>query len=239
MFVIPDEFGVQVPKATIDKTWSDSSNSDKEKIIPRMEINSIDINSVNQEAAHPRIVTHSVKFDPRIQPSSYKQPSSQQLHSLSSFQEHNSQKSNNPQSNHQQSNHQPTNHQQSNYLQSSHQQSPIKIKRVRINVAGMIFETSLNLLNTLPNTLLGHNIKRARYWDPCRGEFFIDRHRSSFQAILHYYQNGGETLIYPCNVPEGIFASEVRFYQLTPKRTIRNTRNRRVSEDKGAPQGHF
>ena len=92
LFSIPDEFGVQVPKATIDKTWSDSSNSDKEKIIPRMEINSIDINSVNQEAAHPRIVTHSVKFDPRIQPSSYKQPSShQQLHSLSSFQEHNSQ----------------------------------------------------------------------------------------------------------------------------------------------------
>ena len=203
-----------------------------------MEINSIDINSVDQEAAHPKI-NHSVKFDPSIQPPSYQQQSCyQSVHQPSNFQQNNSQQSDPKQSNYQQSNYQQSNHQQSNFQQSFYQQSPIKIKRVRINVAGMIFETSLNLLNTLPNTLLGHSIKRSRYWDPYREEFFIDRHRSSFQAILHYYQNGGETLIYPCNVPEGIFANEVRFYQLTPKRTIRNTR-RRVSEDKGAPQGHF
>ena len=114
---------------------------------------------------------------------------------------------------------------------------PIKIKRVRINVAGLIFETSLNLLNTLPNTLLGHSVKRSQYWDPYREEFFFDRHRSSFQAILHYYQSGGETLIYPCNVPEGIFENEVRFFELSPKRSIRNTK--RGSTDKRGRVGQF
>ena len=108
---------------------------------------------------------------------------------------------------------------------------------MKINVAGLIFETSLNLLNTIPNSLLGHAVKRSKYWDPYREEFFFDRHRSSFQAILHFYQNGGETLIYPCNVPEEIFENEVRFFELSPKKSIRNTK--RNSTGKRASVAQF
>ena len=33
---------------------------------------------------------------------------------------------------------------------------------------------------------------RVLYWDDKRQEFFIDRHRPTFQAILYFYQSGGE-----------------------------------------------
>lgn len=55
-------------------------------------------------------------------------------------------------------------------------------QRVILNVSGQKFETQLRTLNRFPMTLLGDPGKRLQFWDRRRNEFFIDRHRPSFQA---------------------------------------------------------
>ncbi|CAB1450819.1 unnamed protein product [Pleuronectes platessa] len=52
-----------------------------------------------------------------------------------------------------------------------------------------------------------------RYFDPLRNEYFFDRNRPSFDAILYFYQSGGR-IRRPVNVPIDIFSEEIRFYQL-------------------------
>lgn len=86
-------------------------------------------------------------------------------------------------------------------------------QRVIINVSGQRFETQLRTLSRFPDTLLGNATKRVRYWDERRNEFFLDRHRPSFQAILYYYQSGGR-LQRPIEVPEDIFLQELQFYEI-------------------------
>lgn len=86
-------------------------------------------------------------------------------------------------------------------------------KRITINVSGLKFETQLRTLNRLPNTLLGNPTKRKKYWDSNRKEFFFDRHRPSFSAILYFYQSGGR-LKRPMEVPSDIFLNELQFFDL-------------------------
>ncbi|XP_024909478.1 potassium voltage-gated channel subfamily A member 1 isoform X2 [Cynoglossus semilaevis] len=86
-------------------------------------------------------------------------------------------------------------------------------ERVVINVSGLKFETQLKTLTQFPDTLLGDPAKRIRYFDPLRNEYFFDRNRPSFDAILYYYQSGGR-LKRPVNVPFDIFSEEVKFYEL-------------------------
>jgi len=57
-------------------------------------------------------------------------------------------------------------------------------QRIVINVSGQRFETQLRTLNRFPATLLGNPAKRRRYWDSRRGEFYLDRHRPTFQASI-------------------------------------------------------
>ncbi|KAM9494200.1 potassium voltage-gated channel subfamily A member 1 [Clarias gariepinus] len=86
-------------------------------------------------------------------------------------------------------------------------------ERVVINVSGLKFETQLKTLAQFPDTLLGDPAKRIRYFDPLRNEYFFDRNRPSFDAILYFYQSGGR-LKRPVNVPFDIFSEEVKFYEL-------------------------
>uniref|UniRef100_H3DC32 Potassium voltage-gated channel subfamily A member 2 n=2 Tax=Tetraodon nigroviridis TaxID=99883 RepID=H3DC32_TETNG len=86
-------------------------------------------------------------------------------------------------------------------------------ERVVINISGLRFETQLKTLSQFPETLLGDPKKRMRYFDPLRNEYFFDRNRPSFDAILYYYQSGGR-LRRPVNVPIDIFSEEIRFYEL-------------------------
>ena len=85
--------------------------------------------------------------------------------------------------------------------------------RVVINVSGLRFETQLKTLDQFPDTLLGDSLRRNRFYDPLRNEFFFDRNRPSFDAILYYYQSGGR-LRRPVNVPLDVFSEEIRFYEL-------------------------
>ncbi|KAM6895444.1 shaker-related potassium channel tsha2 [Xenentodon cancila] len=86
-------------------------------------------------------------------------------------------------------------------------------ERVVINISGLRFETQLKTLAQFPATLLGDPRKRMRFFDPLRNEYFFDRNRPSFDAILYYYQSGGR-LRRPVNVPVDIFMEEIRFYEL-------------------------
>lgn len=86
-------------------------------------------------------------------------------------------------------------------------------ERVTINVSGMRFETQLRTLHAFPNSLLGDPEKRNRYFDHHRNEFFFDRSRVAFEAILYYYQSYGK-LRRPQSVPIDVFLDEVRFYEL-------------------------
>ncbi|XP_076649506.1 potassium voltage-gated channel protein Shaker isoform X6 [Halictus rubicundus] len=86
-------------------------------------------------------------------------------------------------------------------------------ERIVINVSGLRFETQLRTLNQFPDTLLGDPSRRIRYFDPLRNEYFFDRNRPSFDAILYYYQSGGR-LRRPVNVPLDVFSEEIKFYEL-------------------------
>lgn len=52
-----------------------------------------------------------------------------------------------------------------------------------------------------------------RYFDPIRNEYFFDRNRHCFEAILYYYQSGGR-LRRPVNIPLDVFIDEIKFYEL-------------------------
>lgn len=86
-------------------------------------------------------------------------------------------------------------------------------ERIVLNISGLRFETQLKTLNRFPNTLLGNPRKRNRHYDPMRNEYFFDRNRPSFDAILYYYQSGGR-LRRPVNVPIDVFTEEISFYEL-------------------------
>ncbi|XP_038078806.1 potassium voltage-gated channel subfamily A member 2-like [Patiria miniata] len=86
-------------------------------------------------------------------------------------------------------------------------------ERVVINISGLRFETHSKTLCQFPETLLGNPEKRIRYFDPLRNEYFFDRNRPSFDAILYYYQSGGR-LRRPVNVPMDVFTEEIKFYEL-------------------------
>lgn len=86
-------------------------------------------------------------------------------------------------------------------------------ERVVINISGLRFETQLRTLQNFSNTLLGDPRRRVRYFDPLRNEYFFDRNRPSFDAILYYYQSNGR-LRRPVNVPLDVFTEEIKFFEL-------------------------
>jgi len=85
--------------------------------------------------------------------------------------------------------------------------------RITINISGLRFETQRSTVERFSGTLLGDPHKRDYYYDPIRNEYFFDRNRPSFDAILYYYQSGGR-LRRPVNVPMDVFTEEARFYEL-------------------------
>ncbi|XP_068433557.1 potassium voltage-gated channel subfamily A member 1 [Clinocottus analis] len=113
-------------------------------------------------------------------------------------------------------------------------------ERVVINVSGLKFETQFKTLAQFPDTLLGDPDKRSRYFDPLRNEYFFDRNRPSFDAILYYYQSGGR-LKRPANVPFDIFSEEVKFYELGDEAILKFREDEGFvkEEEKPLPEDEF
>ena len=85
--------------------------------------------------------------------------------------------------------------------------------RVVINISGVIYETRLTTLARYPHTLLGSAEKRKQYYDRNSKQYFFNRNRQSFEAILYYYQSQGR-LSKPPDMPFDVFKEEVEFFQL-------------------------
>jgi hypothetical protein len=85
--------------------------------------------------------------------------------------------------------------------------------KVIINVSGLRFETRDSTLQRYPNTLLGDKQRRTHYFDYMNNEYFFERHRSSFEAVLYFYQSGGR-LTRPENISAEIFLEEIKFFDL-------------------------
>lgn len=88
-----------------------------------------------------------------------------------------------------------------------------KRERVRINVSGEMFETFEETLARYPSTLLGSKDKRSRYFNSKRCEYYFNRDRVVFDAILFYYQSPG-ILSKPSTVSYEIFLKETAFFEL-------------------------
>lgn len=84
--------------------------------------------------------------------------------------------------------------------------------RIVINVSGQIFETREETLARFPNSLLGSG-RRSNYYIPEYNEYFFNRNRAAFEAILYYYQSHGK-LRRPTEVPIKVFKQEVEFFEL-------------------------
>ena len=85
--------------------------------------------------------------------------------------------------------------------------------KIVINVSGLRFETFTSTLEKFPQTLLGSKVKRQPFFDEELGEYFFNRNRSTFEAILSYYQNDG-AIFRPENVPVKVIAGEIKFFEL-------------------------
>ena len=112
-------------------------------------------------------------------------------------------------------------------------------EHITINIGGKRYETYEHTLNQFPNTLLGNPEKRKRYYDENKKEFFFDRHRCSFTAILYYYQSGG-MIERPLHVPMNIFMEELNFFQLSEEIKRRNDEEETVynGEEEEGEQEH-
>ncbi len=76
------------------------------------------------------------------------------------------------------------------------------------------YETHLSTLNRLPNTLLGNPLRRLEYYDQEHDDYFFERNRASFDAILNLYQTGH--LRRPLDVALDVFVDEIIFFDLGP-----------------------
>jgi len=85
--------------------------------------------------------------------------------------------------------------------------------KIIINISGLRFETRASTLERYPETLLGNQQRRARFFDYMNNEYFFERHRSSFEAVLYFYQSGGR-LTRPENISAEIFLEEIKFFDL-------------------------
>ena len=90
------------------------------------------------------------------------------------------------------------------------------MKRLVINVSGLTFEVTDTCLERYPNTLLGDQVKRAKYYTRRDNTYFFNRHRLAFEGILMFYQSYGRVTC-PPNVPTQVFQAELKFFQIECK----------------------
>ncbi|EDO36643.1 predicted protein [Nematostella vectensis] len=86
-------------------------------------------------------------------------------------------------------------------------------RRIVLNIRGERFETFERTLEQFPETLLGSENRRMPYFRPDLREYYFDRDKVSFDAILFYYQSNG-ILARPESVSEAVFEKELEFYDI-------------------------
>ena len=82
-----------------------------------------------------------------------------------------------------------------------------------LNVSGEIYETYKETLTRYPDTLLGNDTKRMSFYCQLQQEYFFNRSRLCFGAILFFYQSEG-LLACPLDISLEDFEEECQFFQL-------------------------
>ena len=88
-----------------------------------------------------------------------------------------------------------------------------KPKRITINVSGEKYQTYKETLDRFPKTLLGDASKRKQFFEEEENEYFFDRDRHAFAAILYFYQSDGQVYC-PITVPLHVLVAEIKFFEL-------------------------
>ncbi|XP_063685831.1 potassium voltage-gated channel subfamily A member 1-like isoform X2 [Bolinopsis microptera] len=84
---------------------------------------------------------------------------------------------------------------------------------IRLNISGGYFEVTLTTLSRYSDTLLGSENDLRKYYLEDRNEYFFERNRLIFSAILYFYQSQGK-FYRPTCVTEEQFSEEIRFFKL-------------------------
>ena len=120
-------------------------------------------------------------------------------------------------------------------LQTQHpEERTLLSARVKINISGKMYETLYSTLARFPNTLLGSPDKRKKYFDKERQEYFFNRNRNAFDAILFYYQSDG-LLTRPNNVRLQEFCDELKFFEIEEETLTEFMRDEGAIEDDDEP----
>ena len=85
--------------------------------------------------------------------------------------------------------------------------------RIHFNICGGKYEVLESTLQNFPQTPLAREEWRAQFWDEARSEYYLDRNRACFKAVLTYYQSDG-ILHRPEHLSEKLFFQELEFYGL-------------------------
>ena len=110
--------------------------------------------------------------------------------------------------------------------------------RITVNVSGAVFEVRDGLLKQFPQTLLGSPSKRVKYYDPRTEQYFFDRHRVAFEAILFFYQSGGRVSC-PENVPKTVFEEEIRYFEIPEGNDTSSRMYKRIILGNKLDSGHL
>lgn len=73
---------------------------------------------------------------------------------------------------------------------------------------------ALQLLERFPETLLGNETTREKYFIPEEGIYHFDRHPVAFLDILYFYQTEGKHLEKSDNLSNEIYLAEMDFFKL-------------------------
>ena len=94
-----------------------------------------------------------------------------------------------------------------------HNSRKISLRNTRLPEQPNPTDSSLTIIKQFnpPHSILSS--PHTRYFDPIKNEYFFDRNRLCFEAILYYYQSGGK-LRRPVNIPLDVFVEEIKFYEL-------------------------
>ena len=85
--------------------------------------------------------------------------------------------------------------------------------KITINVSGEKYQTYAETLERFPESLLGDPARRKQYFEEDDNEYFFDRDRHAFAAIIHFYQSEGQ-MYCPLNIPVHVLVSEIKFFDL-------------------------
>lgn len=104
-------------------------------------------------------------------------------------------------------------------------------KFIEFNCLGTLFLIRESSLNRFPDTLLGSHLillplssssrhvgdpqRRASFYNPKKQQYIIDRHITSFEAIVNYYETG--KLIPPTIYEPIVFFEELKYFQFDEK----------------------